>query len=170
MTGPSDIEEVVQEVEAAVVKVARSRGLPRTIVAVCAIVAIVLGGLLVTTRYGVLLPQGRLLIEARANGLKLGRFGKLRIEGLAGDVWRHFTIRRLTISDEKGIWLEARDLDVSWRYAELLRRRLHAQAILARQVTVLRRRRGASACPCPSRRRCPSFAGLAGGSRSRRRC
>ena len=139
MTGPADIEEVVHEVEEAVVAVAKSRILPKAIVAICAIIAIVLSGVLLTTRYGVLLPQGRLLIEARANGLKLGRFGKLRIEGLAGDVWRHFTVRRLTISDEKGVWLEAKNLDVSWRYAELLRRKLHAQSITAQQVTLLRR-------------------------------
>ncbi|CAN5573567.1 translocation/assembly module TamB domain-containing protein [soil metagenome] len=139
MSGPSDIEEAVHEVEEAVVSVARSRSLPKAIVAICAIIAIVFGGLLLTTRYGVLLPQGRLLIEARANGLKLGRFGKLRIEGLSGDVWRHFTVRRLTISDEKGVWLEARNLDISWRYAELLTRKLHAEAIMAEQVTLLRR-------------------------------
>ncbi|MBR7619600.1 translocation/assembly module TamB domain-containing protein [Phenylobacterium sp. 20VBR1] len=119
--------------------VARSRSLPKAIVAICAIIAIVFGGLLLTTRYGVLLPQGRLLIEARANGLKLGRFGKLRVEGLSGDVWRHFNVRRLTISDEKGVWLEARNLDISWRYAELLTRKLHAEAITAEQVTLLRR-------------------------------
>ncbi|MES2340814.1 MAG: hypothetical protein V4597_03995, partial [Pseudomonadota bacterium] len=143
MTGPSDIEETVAEVahEVAeeVVKVAKSRGLPKAIVAICAIIAIVLGGVLLTTRYGVLLPQGRLLIEARANGLKLGRFGKLRIEGLAGDVWRDFTIARLTISDEKGIWLEARKLEISWHYAELLTRNFHAETVTAQQVTVLRR-------------------------------
>ncbi|WP_293492917.1 translocation/assembly module TamB domain-containing protein [Phenylobacterium sp.] len=139
MSGPSDIEEVVHEVEEAVVKVARSRGLPKAIVAVCVIIAIVLSGLLLATRYGVLLPQGRHLIEARANDLKLGRFGRLNIEGLSGDVWRHFALRRLTISDEKGVWLEARNLNVSWHYAELLQRRLHAESITAQQVTILRR-------------------------------
>ncbi|MDO8323366.1 MAG: translocation/assembly module TamB domain-containing protein [Phenylobacterium sp.] len=139
MTGPSDIEEVVHEVEAAVVKVARSRGLPKAILAICAVIALVLSGLLLTTRYGVLLPQGRMLIESRANGLKLGRFGSLRIEGLSGDVWRHFSVRRLTISDEKGVWLEARNLDISWHYAKLLTRKLHAETITAEQVTVLRR-------------------------------
>ncbi|WP_340643871.1 translocation/assembly module TamB domain-containing protein [Phenylobacterium sp.] len=139
MTGPSDIEEVVHEVEEAVAKVVRSRALPKAIVAIAAIIAVVFAGLLLTTRYGVLLPQGRMLIEARANGLKLGRFGNLGVEGLAGDVWRHFTIRRLTISDEKGVWLEARNLAISWHYAELLRRKLHAEAITAEQVTVLRR-------------------------------
>lgn len=139
MSGPSDIEEVVHKVEEAVVKVTRSRGLPKAIVAICATVAIVLSGLLVATRYGVLLPQGRQLIEARANGLKLGRFGKLNIEGLTGDVWRHFALRRLTISDEKGVWLEAKNLKVSWHYAELLQRRMHAEAITAQQVTILRR-------------------------------
>ena len=139
MSGPSDIKEAVHEVEEAVVAVAKSRGLPKAIVALCAIIAIVLSGLLLTTRYGVMLPQGRLLIEARANGLKLGRFGKLGVEGLAGDIWRHFTVRRLTISDEKGAWLEAKNLDVTWHYAELLTRKLHAEAITAQQVTLLRR-------------------------------
>ncbi|WP_421931882.1 translocation/assembly module TamB domain-containing protein [Phenylobacterium sp.] len=143
MTGPSDtpetVAEVAHEVAEEVVKVAKSRGLPKAIVAICVIVAIALGGVLLTTRYGVLLPQGRLLIEARANGLKLGRFGKLRIEGLAGDIWRDFTIARLTVSDEKGIWLEARKLEISWHYAELLTRNFHAEKITAQQLTVLRR-------------------------------
>lgn len=90
MTGPQDIEEAVaevaQEVAEEVVKVARSGGLPKVIVVLCAVIAVLMAGTLLTTRYGVLLPQGRLLIEARANGLKLGRFGKLRVEGLAGDI------------------------------------------------------------------------------------
>lgn len=92
----------------------------------------------VSVRYGVLAPQGRLLIEARTDGLKLGRFGRLRIEGLGGDIWTHFTVRRATISDEKGVWLEARNLDVRWRYAQLLRRRLDVQAVTAQQVRLIR--------------------------------
>ena len=62
---------------------------------------------LVGARYGVLLPQTRLLIEARADGLKIGRFGRLKIEGLSGDIWRDVSVRKLTIRDEGGVWLEA---------------------------------------------------------------
>ena len=40
-------------------------------------------------------------------GLKLGRIGRLKIEGVGGDIWRDFTVRRLTIVDEKGVWLDA---------------------------------------------------------------
>ena len=92
-----------------------------------------------TARFGVLTPQGRLLIEATTSGLKLGRFGKLKLEGLGGDLWRDFTVRKLTVSDEKGVWLQADDLDIRWSYARLLGRRLQIDQITMRQMTVLRR-------------------------------
>ena len=92
-----------------------------------------------TARYGVLTPQARLLIEARTSGIKLGRFGRLKVEGLGGDVWRHFTIRRLTVSDEKGVWLRAEGLDLRWSYGALVRRRLQIDSASAAKVTVIRR-------------------------------
>ncbi len=101
---------------------------------------IFLGGLLlVGGRYGVLLPQARLMLEARTDGLKIGRFGRLKVEGIEGDIWTNFTVRRLTISDEGGVWLDARTVRVKWRYAQLLRRRLDIDSLTARQVQVLRR-------------------------------
>ena len=129
----------VEEATQAVAKVAKSSLLPKIILVACAVLALVIGGIALTARYGVLLPQGRLLIEARASGLKIGRFGRLHIEGLGGDVWREFTVRRLTISDEKGIWLEAKNIEMTWSYAALFRRRFHAEDIVAEKVTVLRR-------------------------------
>ncbi len=90
-------------------------------------------------RYGALLPQARLLIEARTNGLELGRFGSVRIEGLKGDVWDSFSIARVTISDERGVWLEARQVRVDWDYLQLLRRRLAAETFTAERVRLLRR-------------------------------
>ncbi len=74
--------------------------------------------MLAVTRYGVLLRRCRLLIEARTDGLKLGRLGRLKIEGLSGDIWRDARVRRLTIRDEKGVWLEANNVHLTWRYAE----------------------------------------------------
>jgi translocation and assembly module TamB len=102
---------------------------------VLAVVALLIGA----TRLGVLTPQARLLIEARTDGLKLGRFGRLKLEGLEGDVWRRFTVRRATISDEKGVWLEARRVTIDWRYSELLRRRLVVNSLTAEQVQLVRR-------------------------------
>ena len=105
------------------------------LVAMVLVVAVAVFG----ARYGVLTPQARLLIEARSSGIKLGQLGRLKVEGLEGDVWRHFTIRRLTISDEKGVWLEGQNLDLRWRFAELLRRRLAVDAVTAQRVRILRR-------------------------------
>lgn len=95
------------------------------------------GGLV--TRFGVMTPPGRLLIEASTSGLKLGRAGKLRIEGLSGDIWGAFGIRKLTISDEAGVWLQADQVVVDWHSAELFRRRLHATRLSAQQLRVIRR-------------------------------
>ena len=120
--------------------VARKRStLPKAITAVAVTVLFVLIGILATTRYGVLIPQVRLMIEARTDGLRLGRIGRLRLEGLSGDIWRDFRVRRLTIRDEKGVWLEARNVRLSWRYTELLRRRFDADSIEAELVRVIRR-------------------------------
>lgn len=114
-------------------------GLPKAIVAVCLGLLILLAVLLAGARYGVLVPQARLLIEARTDGLKLGSLGRLKIEGLSGDIWRDFRIRRLTLRDEKGVWLEANDVRMRWRYAELLVRRFHADEIEARTIRLHRR-------------------------------
>lgn len=112
---------------------------PRRIVAVCLGLLLILGVLIVGTRYGVLLPQVRLLIEHRTDGLKVGRMGRLEIDGLSGDVWRDFRVRRLAIRDEKGVWVEAQNLHVTWRFARLFIRRLHADQIEVQSLKVIRR-------------------------------
>ncbi|MES2034504.1 MAG: translocation/assembly module TamB domain-containing protein [Pseudomonadota bacterium] len=100
---------------------------------------LLVGGAALVTRFGVNSAPGLLFVEARASGLKIGRYGKLKIEGLRGDLWRNFTVRRLTITDEKGVWLEANNLAVKWRYHELFVRRFHADNVYAQQVRILRR-------------------------------
>lgn len=111
----------------------------RTVSIALLIVAALVGLLLAGARFGVLLPQTRLLIEAGADGLKVGRFGRLKIEGLSGDIWRDVGVRKLTIRDEKGVWLEADNLHMTWSYLELLTRNFHASRIEAQAIRVLRR-------------------------------
>lgn len=100
---------------------------------------LLLAGLVVGLRYGVLLPQARLLIEAATDGLKVGRFGRLRIEGLAGDVWTDLRIAKLTLRDEKGVWLEAENVHIKWRYLQLLRRNFKAEDIAVENLRLIRR-------------------------------
>ncbi len=108
------------------------------LVILVAIAAVLLTAALLV-RYGAVTPQGRMFVEARASGLKLGRIGRLRIEGVSGDIWRAFSVRKLTISDERGVWLQADRLTVTWRSTELFARRFHAENVTADQVRVLRR-------------------------------
>ncbi|MEP6966797.1 MAG: translocation/assembly module TamB, partial [Pseudomonadota bacterium] len=108
--------------------------------AIGAIGLIVLGGVLAAVvRYGPLTPAGRRFIEARATGLKVGRFGRLRIEGLAGDPWRAFSIARLSIADGNGVWLDARDVAIRWRWEGLFQRRVDLAMVAARNLSLLRR-------------------------------
>ncbi len=113
--------------------------LAKAIVATCLALVAVVSALLLGARYGALTPQGRHWIEARADGLKLGSLGQLRIEGLSGDVWRDFGVRRLTIADDQGVWLQADDLRMRWRFGELFIRRFHADRIDIGALRLIRR-------------------------------
>lgn len=114
-------------------------GAPGWIILVSVAMVMVVALAAVGVRYGVNTVPGLAFIEARANGLKIGRYGKLKIEGVSGDLWRNVSIRRLIIYDEKGTWLEGRNLNMKWRYHELFVRRFHADAIAAEQITLIRR-------------------------------
>jgi translocation and assembly module TamB len=107
-----------------------------------------LGGLLVllaalagAVRFGVLTDEGRRLVESTLDGLSLGTYGRLHVEGLGGDLWEDFTIRRLVIADAQGTWLDARGVRLRWDWAHLLRRSLSIDEADADKVTVLRRPR-----------------------------
>ena len=89
-------------------------------------------------RYGAETDPGRALIERLVEGLKLGPVGRLHVEGLKGDVFHAFGVRKLQVIDAKGVWIEADDLVMSWDPGELLARRFHAGRIGARLVRVYR--------------------------------
>lgn len=117
----------------------RRSAIPRAIVAVSLSLLALIVLALFGARFGVLLPQTRILIEAAADGLKVGRLGRLKIEGLSGDIWRDVSVRKLTIRDEGGVWLEADNLHMTWRYIDLLSRHFHADEIDVETLKVLRR-------------------------------
>ena len=88
---------------------------------------LVAGGALLV-RFGVLTPAGRAVVLSLLNGQRAGPTGRLRVEGLSGDVFGRFRLHRLQIVDAKGVWLEARDISADWRPLELLfARRVHAR-------------------------------------------
>jgi translocation and assembly module TamB len=90
-------------------------------------------------RYGVLSPAGRDLVSSFVNGKKLGRYGRINVYGLKGDLFDDFTLDRVTVTDAKGVWLDARKVRVDWSYWALVNRRFHATLIAADKVQLIRR-------------------------------
>ncbi len=82
---------------------------------------------------------GRELVTSFVTGQKIGRYGRINVEGLSGDLFDDFTIRRVTVTDAQGVWLEADQVRVDWSYWPLVSRRFHATQITAGQVRLLRR-------------------------------
>ncbi|WP_240623291.1 translocation/assembly module TamB domain-containing protein [Brevundimonas lutea] len=95
--------------------------------------------LLVGGRFAVLSPGGRDLVMGFVTGTEIGPYGTLDIEGLEGDLFDDFTIRRATVTDAEGVWLEARNIRVDWSYWPLVLRRFHASEIDAELIRVIRR-------------------------------
>lgn len=83
--------------------------------------------------------SGRDLITSFVAGKKISRYGRINVEGLQGDLFDDFRLKRVTITDAKGVWLEATDVRVDWSYWPLLARRFHATEITAGQIRLIRR-------------------------------
>ncbi len=80
-------------------------------------------------RFGALTPAGRRAVVAVANAMHAGPAGRILAEGLEGDPFGRFRLRRLRIVDARGAWLDARDIRMDWRPLELLGRRVHARSL-----------------------------------------
>ena len=90
-------------------------------------------------RMYLLTGPGRGLVEGFIQGKKISRYGRINVEGLSGDLFDDFTLRRVTITDRKGVWLEARNVRVDWSYIPLLGRRFQADTISAEVIQLVRR-------------------------------
>ncbi len=104
------------------------------VAALAALLVLLAGG----ARLMVRTEAGRSLVASLLEGLPLGAVGRLHVEGIGGDPLTDLTLARLQIVDSRGPWLDARDLEMRWRWSELLSRRFHARAISARDLTLIR--------------------------------
>ncbi|MBU1324055.1 MAG: translocation/assembly module TamB domain-containing protein [Alphaproteobacteria bacterium] len=105
---------------------------------VAALVALLIVAL-VGGRLYLLSGPGRELVTSFVAGQKIGRYGRINVENVRGDLFDDFTIGRVTVTDAKGVWLEATEVRVDWSYLPLITRRFHADEISAGRVRVLRR-------------------------------
>lgn len=90
-------------------------------------------------RMYLLSDSGRELVTTFVAGKKLGRYGRINVEGVRGDLFDDFTIDRVTVTDAEGIWLEARGVHVDWNWWPLVLRRFHATEVEAEVVRLIRR-------------------------------
>lgn len=103
------------------------------------IVSVLTVALVGAGRLAVLTPAGRELVLGFVAGKKIGRYGRINVEGLSGDLWNDFTLARVTVTDREGVWLEAENVRVDWSYLPLILRRFHADTIEADVIRLIRR-------------------------------
>lgn len=105
--------------------------------------AAILAALLLVTLVGgrmyLLSDSGRGLVTSFVAGKKLGRYGRINVEGVRGDLFDDFTIDRVTVTDADGVWLEARKVRVDWNWWPLVTRRFHATEVEADVIRLIRR-------------------------------
>lgn len=129
------VEEAVETVKAE----RKRRTLAQWAMLAVAGLAVLLVVLFAVGRWGVLTPAGRKLVSTFVNGTEMGRYGRLNVYGLKGDLWDDFTLERVTVTDPKGVWLEARDVRVDWTWWRLVLSEFKADAVSARSVRFIRR-------------------------------
>ncbi|MDP3657290.1 MAG: translocation/assembly module TamB domain-containing protein [Brevundimonas sp.] len=105
--------------------------------------AAILAALLIMVAVGgrmyLLSDSGRGLVTSFVAGKKLGRYGRINVEGVRGDLFDDFTIDRVTVTDARGVWLEARKVRVNWDWWPLVGRRFHATEVEAEVIRLIRR-------------------------------
>ena len=117
----------------------RRRRWPRGVRIALLALALVIATAGMIVRVVPLTDWGRGQIVARLNGLPIGPLGRLKVSGLAGDIWSDFTLQSLSVDDAQGPWLSARQIHMHWRPSRLLRRRVHAQLLQVGHLTLIRR-------------------------------
>lgn len=103
------------------------------------VVAVLAAAVFAVGRWGVLSPAGRDLVSSFVNGKQISRYGRINVYGLRGDLWDDFTLDRVTVTDAKGVWLDARSVRVDWTWWRLIDRTFKADQISARTVRLIRR-------------------------------
>ena len=105
--------------------------------------AAILAALLIMVAVGgrmyLLSDSGRGLVTSFVAGQKIGRYGRINVEGVRGDLFDDFTIDRVTVTDASGVWLEARKVRVNWDWWQLIGRKFHATEVEAEVIRLIRR-------------------------------
>ncbi|WP_339743673.1 translocation/assembly module TamB domain-containing protein [uncultured Maricaulis sp.] len=81
---------------------------------------------------------GRWLVNAFVDGRDIDHIGRVRVEGVHGDLLSDFSIDRITLSDASGVWLEAESIAVNWRPRSLANGPIRISLVSVERVTIAR--------------------------------
>jgi translocation and assembly module TamB len=83
-------------------------------------------------------PGAAPLVDAVADGQRVWRLGRIDVDGVSGAWLGALRAERVTIADESGVWLEARDAALDWRPFDIFTRGVHLDRAHVARVDLLR--------------------------------
>lgn len=92
-------------------------------------------------------PAAPWLVDYLADGARAWRLGRLQVDGVHGAWLGGLRADRITLADEEGVWIEARDVALTWRPQDIILGSVNIDAATAREITLLRNPRLTPARP-----------------------
>lgn len=83
-------------------------------------------------------PAAHLVVDALADGARIWRLGRIKIDNVSGAWLGNLRAGSVTIADDEGIWIEAHDVALSWSPQALLFGGVRLNAASAASITVSR--------------------------------
>ncbi|MGH6950176.1 MAG: translocation/assembly module TamB domain-containing protein [Vitreimonas sp.] len=102
-------------------------------------IACAAGGALVVTAVVVALGPGAPWLIDRIDGQRIWRLGRIDVDGVAGAWLGALRAEHVSIADEDGVWIEARDVSIDWRPQDILFGAVRIDRARAATIAVLRR-------------------------------
>jgi translocation and assembly module TamB len=96
------------------------------------------GALLAGGVYVALGPAAPWIVDTAGDGLRVWRLGRIELDGVSGGWLGDLRARRVAISDEQGVWLEAYDVALDWRPQSLPFGAVRIDAARANHIVVSR--------------------------------
>ncbi|UPT62814.1 MAG: hypothetical protein M0D54_21220 [Hyphomonadaceae bacterium JAD_PAG50586_4] len=83
-------------------------------------------------------PGAGWMVEHLADGQRVWRLGRIEISGVSGGWLGDLRAAHITIADEDGVWIEARDVDLQWRPQDIAFGAVRLDAARASSITIFR--------------------------------